>query len=645
MRPLRHLACVILISWITAGCRSEPSLTAEMPLLPNSTSTIAATVFPTPSPEPTFTPAPTIPPDPPRILLVSLPGARADWLNAWMDEGTMAAYAALYERSLATTVQGIDPATTAVSHHSLATGSAPAHTGIAGERVHNPADGFYWYTSAFELPMEGGAVPLWQAASQQGKSTAVLFWPGATPEMPEQLADYTVGYGIRDAYSDVDTVYLYTANPWENAPESFSPAQENQVIITGDNRVKWVVYILGVDSSDDGVDQPDRFILSTDRSVDESDPAVPVGEFAPLQLDAATGQGVDLLITHQDGTALTVFESRVYHITAAPADFQQALIDQFKFFAPDPDYYALEHNWITPDQYLDMVRRQSDWMMDVTLWVDQTYKPDLLLTFQNPLEQASYQFLLTDPRQPGYSDARAAEYHGYLSEAAAQADKAVGALTDANRTDLEAGTTALIVVGTTSLMPMHTQVHVNRALYEAGLLGLGRNGFVFVESSQAIAFSSGGSAHVYINLAGRELVGMVPEDQYNEVQAQIVAVLSNLVDPQTGEAILSRILLSDELDTLGLNGRFAGDIFIQAKPGFFLSDDRRATTIFEPVTFFGQQGYDSTLPEMQGVLLIYGQGIHVDGSGTIRLIDIAPSLADLLGISFDTADGELRFTR
>jgi predicted AlkP superfamily phosphohydrolase/phosphomutase len=603
------------------------------------------TAPPTASPEPTITPAPTIPPDPPRVILVSLPGAHADWLDAWASDGTMPAYADLVEHSLSASVQSIDPATTAAAHHSLATGSTPAHTGIAGERLHNPADGFYWYTSAFELPMEGSAAPLWQVASQQGKSTAVLFWPGATPLLPDQLADYTVGYGVRDAYSDVDTVYLYTASPWTNAPESFSPAQENQVIITGDNRVKWVVYILGIDATDNGVDEPDTFIFSTDRNVDEFDPAVAVGEFAPLQLDAATGQGVDLLITHQDGTALTIFESRVYHITAAPAEFQQALIDQFKFFAPEPDYYALEHNWITPDQYLAMVRRQSDWMMDVTLWVDQTYRPDLLLTMQPPLEQASFQFLLTDPRQPGYTQERAAQYHGYLSEAAAQADKAVGTLAEANRMDLEAGTTALVVVGTTSLLPMHTQVHVNRALYEAGLLGLGRNGFVFVESSQAIAFSSGGSAHVYINLAGRELVGMVPEDQYDEVQAQIVDVLSNLVDPATGEPVLSRILLSDELDALGLNGRFAGDIFIQAKPGYFLSDDRRATTIFEPVTFYGQQGYDSTLPEMQGVLLIYGQGIRIEGDTVIRLIDIAPSLADLLGIHFDTADGELRFTR
>jgi predicted AlkP superfamily phosphohydrolase/phosphomutase len=643
MQTLRLFIFVLLAAGIAVSCRNAPAFPAVEPILP--TSTTAATALPTASPQPTSTPAPTIPPDPPRILLVSLAGARVDLLDGWMSDGTMPAYSDLHEHSLATTVQSIDPPTTAAAHHSLATGSSPAHTGITGERIHNPSDGFYWYTSAFELPMEGGATPLWEAASQQGKSTAVLFWPGATPELPDQLADYTVGYGIRDAYSDVDTVYLYTANPWENAPESFSPAQENQVIITGDNRVKWVVYILGIDASDDGVEQPDTFIFSTDRRVDEADPAVPVGEFASLQLDAATGQGVDLLITGQDGTALTVFESRVYHITAAPAEFQQALIGQLGYFAPDPDYYALEHNWITPDQYLDMVRRQSDWMMDVTLWVDQTYKPDLLLTMQNPLEQASYQFLLADPRQPGYSDERAAVYHEYLSEAAAQADKVVGALAEANRAELEAGTTALVVVGTTGLLPMHTQVHINRALYEAGLLGLGRNGFVFVESSQAIAFSSGGSAHVYVNLAGRELVGMVPEDQYDEVQAQIVEVLSNLVDPQTGEPVLSRILLRDELDTLGLNGQFAGDIFIQAKPGYFLTDDRRATTVFEPVTYFGQQGYDSTLPAMQGALLIYGQGIRIEGSGTIRLIDIAPSLADLLGISFDTADGELRFTR
>lgn len=585
-------------------------------------------------PSSTDTPTPI---GPLRVILVSVDGGRADWLAAYMSSGSMPTLAELAEQGASGTVWGVDPASSAVVHNSLASGSPPARTGIVGERVHREEDAFYWYTSAYDLPM-GEAEPIWVAAQRAGLTTAVLFWPGASPALSGQLADYTVAYGERDAYSALHVLDFLPAQNWTDAPDSFSPLLESRFEIASQDETWAAVFVLAVDTTDDGETGYDTFILSNgDCVVDDSDAklqAMPNG-WVHWAFDPTQGRGADFLITDSSIEAFTLYQSGIYHITAAPVMLQDALVEHFGFFPPEPDYYALEHGWIDDQQYMDMLRRQSDWMMEVTLWVSETYQPDLLLTVQSPLKQAGHQFLLVDERQPGYSTERAATYADHLTQAAVQVDDALSRLYATTAPDVERGGGLLLVVGSTGMAPIHTQVNLNIALAEAGLLRLGSRGFVVVERTQAIAFTSGGSAHIYINLRGRETEGIVSEEMYREVQDQIVAVLGDLADPVTGELIFARVLRRDELYVLGLDGSHAGDVFAQANPGYYLSDDRAAGTIFEPVVFYGQQGYDARLPEMQGGLVAVGRGVKAGTDlGLLPLIDVAPTIAEWLGFAF-----------
>jgi len=626
---------ISLLALILIACRQAPTV-----LSPSEQPSISVTesVAPTSTSLPTVLPSVTILPESPRVILVSIPGGRADWVDGWIADGTMPNLDSLRRDNIWMRVTGVDPASNGVSHNSLAAGRWPSHTGVPGEHIHRPEDDFWWYTSAFDLPYDN-AQPIWQAASQQGLKTAALFWPGGDPRFEDQLADYTIGYSERDAYSKLHNLTLAPAASWVNPPDSFSPLLETQFVIKGDEATVATVYILAADTTDDQIANPDTFILSSmDQSVDVADLVLHTSGWGSLQLDSSIGQGGDFFISSVSSGGITLFQSDINHIMAEPNDLLSALVSQFGFFPPAPDYYALEHGWIAEDQYLEMLRRQSDWMMDVTLWVDSTYHPDLLMTVQSPLDQAGYQFLLVDPLQPGYSPERSAQYQDYLRQAASQLDTAIGRLLDAETQQVEDGSISLWLVGTTGLAPAHTQVNLNKALADAGLLRLGRNGFVVVQSSQAIAFSSGGSAHIYINLVGREKAGIVTADQYSEVQARVAEVLSNLVDPSTGEAVLEHIYLNDELNSLDLDGRYSGDVFVQAKPGYSLSDERRVKSIFAPVTYYGQQGYDSSYDSIQGGLLVAGK-IVPSNSEAVRLIDIAPSIADLLGIGFPGVDG------
>ncbi len=589
----------------------------------------------TPIPEPTDlpdTPTPTRTAGSQRVILVSLEGGRADWFDH---------LTTLAEHAAGGTVTGVDPASGAVSHHSLSTGLEPAKTGISAERVHRSEDGLYWYTSGYDLPLAEDAPAIWQTADQNGLTTAALFWPGATVNFPKQLADYTVDYGEREVLSTQHklTFTSTAAQTWDNAPESDNPYRERKFEIVNQDELLATVYVLAIDSGQGY----DTFILSRDdRIVDELDIELSAspGSWAAWNFHPDEARGADFLITDPTLETFTLFQSAVYRLAAAPDDFRQTLAAEFGYFPPPPDYYALTSGWINAEQFMDMVRRQSDWMMDVTIWVDQTYHPDLLLTVQSPLDQAGYQFLLVDERQPNYSAELAEQYAGYLDEAAAQTDDVLSRLYAAVEPEIERGETTLFAVGTTGLTPIHTQVNLNILLSSADLLKLGGRGYVITQSTQAIAFASGGTAHIYINLVGREQEGIVLEENYEAVQTQVIELLEAQIDPVTSEPVFADILTRDEIDSPDPN---IGDIVVRANPGYNLSDSRTALAAFEPVTFYGQQGYSPQSPDMQTGWAMIGLGLEPGQDlGNVDLLDFAPTILNLLGITdLPETDGQV----
>ena len=635
MRKTQVRACLVGLLGVLialAACSAQLGATPTA-LPPTATPTqVPSPPLPIPTRMPTAVPTPT---GPIRVILVSLDGGRADSLLAWMAEGTMPTLAALAERGLWGVVQGVEPPTSVVIHASLACGCLPAETGIVGERVHRPGDSFYWYTNAYDLLWAGG-VPIWEAASQSGLTTATLFWPGGLPASSEQATTYVVNYGERIAYSAQHVLTTVPASTWENAPPSYSPLLESQFSIGDRSNPVATIYILLADTTDDRNINYNQIIFSNgDRVFDFPDliTSIEAGRWFAWAFDPVQMLGADFLITDISPEGLTLYRSGVYSLVASPDELRTALLGNLGFLPPPADYYALEHGWIGPKQYREMIIRQSAWAMSATLWVYQTYQPDLLLTVQSPLKQAGHQFLVVDQRQPSYSSEAVTQHQQDMALVASQLDTELGRLVEAAQADIEWGRLALLVVGSTGMSPIHTQVNLNTVLEQAGLLRLDWRDYVIVEQSQAIAFSSGGAAHIYINLAGRERAGIVSQEAYADLQGRIIEALDRLVDPVSGEPIFERIMRQDEVLALGIGGPYAGDVFVQARPGYLLSDQREAQEIFEPVTYYGQQGYRSDLPAMWGGLVAVGRGI-VSGSeiDLIDLTDIAPTLCNLLGI-------------
>ena len=610
---------------ITTSCQSA-SPTEDTPTPP---------ITVPPKIEPTVPVTETATPKKHSVVLISFDGSRTNFVYGMMDDGTLPAFASLADSGVrAEYAQTIDPSLTAAAHNSISSGSFPSHTGITSNSFHVTGDDFYWYRVGFGETMDD-AKPVWVTASKNGLTTAAVFFVGGSPSHNGQLADYTIGYGIEDAYSKQWNVRISPADGWNDVPESFSLPLSGEFTIQDVKKV----YLYVLDSTDDSNENYDTVILNIERSGAPPAQTLQEKQWSFMTLLEYTHAGADFLIQEITPEKVTLYHTGVEHNNASPRELLDALNEKFGAFPAGADSYAIEHGWITEEDDLHLMERQSTYMAEVAAWIYSTYQPDLMLTWQDPFDAAGHQFLLTDPRQMNYSPELAESYKGYYQQAAKIADNSLQTMLDT----FDLKNTTVMLVGDHGMAPLHTRVYVNTILENAGLLTLDSQNYVVLDQTKAFAICSGGGVHVYINLEGREKGGgTVPADEYADVQAQIVNLLQNLIDPNTGEPVFQRVVTRDELEPLGLNHPNSGDVFAQAVPGYHLDGWRGNDSVFEQADFYGQHGFDSTLPEMHTIFI--AAGVDVPKAGEIippvRVVDYAPTIASLLDFEpASTVDG------
>jgi len=575
--------------------------------------------------EATESPRETTEPEKHSVVLISFDGSRADFVYGMMEDGTLPAFASVAEMGVrAGYAQTIDPSLTAAAHNSISSGSFPSQTGITSNSFHVTGDDFYWYRVGYDETMDE-AEPVWVTASNNGLTTAVVFFVGGSPSHIGQLADYTIGYGVEDAYSKQLNVRLSAADGWSHVPESYSPP------LAGDFSIQDVrkVYLYVLDSTDDSTENYDTVILNIEPSGADPAKVLQQKQWGSMVLLERLHAGADFLIQEITSESVKLYHTGVEHNNAAPKELLDSLNKNFGPFPAGADSYAIEHGWITAEDDLYLLLRQSTYMAEVAAWVYSTYQPDLMLTWQDPFDSAGHQFLLTDPRQLNYSPELAETYDGYYRQAASIADSSLQTMLDT----FDLNNTTVMLVGDHGMAPLHTRVYVNTILEDAGLLTLDSQNYVVLKETKAFAVCSGGAVHVYINLEGREKGGgTVPESEYANVQDQIVDLLKNLTDPNTNEPVFQRVLTRNELGPLGLDHPNSGDVFAQTYPGYHLDGWRGNDFVFKPADFYGQHGYDSTLPEMHTIFIAAGVDVSQKGEviSPVRVVDYAPTIASFL---------------
>ncbi len=241
-----------------------------------------------------------------------------------------------------------------------------------------------------------------------------------------------------------------------------------------------------------------------------------------------------------------------------------------------------------------------------------TRKPNLLMVH----------FLTTDTLNHANGPGSQASFAAY-----AYADRLVGDIMDAlNEAGLKEKSTVVIATDH-GFKKVAKLVYPNVVLRKAGLVQVDKE---LVSSCDAYVMSQGGMAFVYVVDPAK--------------RATLLPQLREMFTQQEGVA---RVLEGTDGPTMGMptpaENQGMGDLVLFAKAGYaFQSPFNGEEAVVEAVKYLGTHGYPADDPELEGTFIAWGYGIK-PGARIERMqsVDVAPTLAELLGVKLPNVDGRI----
>jgi Type I phosphodiesterase / nucleotide pyrophosphatase len=273
----------------------------------------------------------------------------------------------------------------------------------------------------------------------------------------------------------------------------------------------------------------------------------------------------------------------------------------------------------------ELLTRQS---MRGVEWMWQTYRPALLLDYFpliDNFEHAVYGFV--DPVSPRYDVRLAARVQDLRRRAWALADLRLAHLRGLQGA---AGltTTGLFVSGDHGMRALWRVFRPNVALARAGLLVADTAGRVDLSRTRVLSPSG---YWVSVNRLGWKGGIVPPSEEATVLAAAERALLA--VRGADGASVVTRIFRAAEHDSLGLGGPVGGDLYYEVAPGYSWTSSARGAVVDATADADANHGFPSVSPDMYTVFCAEGGAFPRRRIGPARTIDVAPTVAEWLGIT------------
>ena len=222
-------------------------------------------------------------------------------------------------------------------------------------------------------------------------------------------------------------------------------------------------------------------------------------------------------------------------------------------------------------------------------------------------------------------DESAHQYGVYSREAARSLEKINAMLgqliEEAER--ITQGDLVVCVVSDHGTLDNHYNISPNVLLHQAGLIELDPEGNV--TSWKAWSQRAGGTAEV-----------RMADPQDEATRRTLAGIMKQLAeDPDSG--------ILEVVDREGARARGGfpdAEYVLVAKKGYELRDDVTGDYCRTRLTQKAQHGYSENFPEMRASFMLWGKGVRPGSDpGEFELIDIAPTLAAMMGVSLPDAEG------
>ena len=162
-----------------------------------------------------------------------------------------------------------------------------------------------------------------------------------------------------------------------------------------------------------------------------------------------------------------------------------------------------------------------------------------------------------------------------------------------------------------------------------------------VDWTQTKTYSFGCIGQIYVNLHGREPMGIVqPGQEYEELISEITQALYQLTDPRDGAKVVDRVYRSEELYH-GPYEKFGADLNVMMRNMGYITHLRRelgGTQVFGPITT-----NESGTHRPNGLFIANGNEIEPGSRGfDAQVVDVMPTIMSIIGIPIpDDLDGRV----
>jgi len=243
------------------------------------------------------------------------------------------------------------------------------------------------------------------------------------------------------------------------------------------------------------------------------------------------------------------------------------------------------------------------------------YKPRLMLVHLVELDSAQHKY------GPDTPEARAE---------AERSDTRVGEILERYEAAGLFKNTIVAIVSDHGFLPTRKSFHVNVVLTQAGLIRPGKDEKGPAADWDAVGWNAGGSCSIMLKNAG---------------DAAILAKVKAALAPYTGapDSPILRVLEKDEIARIGGNPRAA--LMLDAGDGWTFGSHRAGPVETDSTLgdhpLRGMHGQLPDRPGLQAAFVAAGPGVAEGVTiPTMRMIDVAPTIAAALNLSLAKADGQ-----